>query len=93
MESDEYGILIETINKNYREQIRISINEYLGNRYLDIRVFYKNVEEYFPSKKGVTLQVEKYHELLDGIVQLGEALGYGLQSEDGENNLSSPPPP
>jgi hypothetical protein len=82
MENDQYGILIHSFNKNIREQVRVSINEYMGKKYLDIRVFYKKDDRYLPSKKGVTIPEEHYPDLLEGIVLLGETQGYDLQSDD-----------
>ncbi len=81
-ESDEYGLLIHSFKKNAREQVRILLNEYKGTRYVDIRVFFWNGEKYLPSKKGVTLGEDKYHELLSGVLQLGETLGYDPLSEE-----------
>ncbi len=84
LDTDKYGVLVHCFDRNSREQIRISINEYMGTKYLDIRVFYKDKrsEEYLPSKKGVTLATDKYPELLDGIIELGETLGYDLGSDE-----------
>jgi|TARA_B100002003_G_C13652533_1_gene331890 hypothetical protein len=53
----------------------------MGRKYLDIRVFYKKDDHYLPSKKGMALPEEKYPELLEGIVLLGETQGYDLQSD------------
>lgn len=84
MDSEDYGVLVHSFDRNSREKIRICINEFKGTKYLDIRVFYRSreSEQYLPSKKGVTLPIDKYPELLEGIVQLGETLGYDLQSTE-----------
>lgn len=83
MEKEEYGILVDSFEKNAREQIRVSINEFKGNKYIDIRVFFKDANgmQYLPSKKGVTLSEKKYPELLEVIVRLGEALGFTVSEE------------
>jgi hypothetical protein len=80
MEKEEYGILVDSFEKNAREEIRLSINEFKGNKYIDIRVFFKgaNGTEYLPSKKGVTVSAGKYPALLEAIVQVGEALGFDV---------------
>jgi hypothetical protein len=80
MEREEYGILVDSFEKNAREEIRISINEFKGNKYIDIRVFFKGMDgvQYLPSRKGVTLSAGKYPALLDAIVQVGEALGFDV---------------
>lgn len=79
-EPDEFGIPVHMFDKNSREQIRISLNEYMGFEYIDIRVFYKSDEGYRPTKKGVTLSKDLYAELFLGVLQLGEALGIDEQA-------------
>ena len=85
MEKEDYGIVVDSFDKNAREQIRISINEFKGNRYIDIRVFFKDADgrDYLPSKKGVTLSDTRYPQLLDAILQVGEALGFSLADQEG----------
>ncbi|MFA5628780.1 MAG: transcriptional coactivator p15/PC4 family protein [Dehalococcoidales bacterium] len=82
MESEEFGILIHSFQKNSKEQIRIMLNEYKGTKYIDIRIFFmgKDREEYFPSKKGITLSENKYNDLLEGCIILGETLGYNIET-------------
>jgi Transcriptional Coactivator p15 (PC4) len=78
--NDDYGIPIHTFAKSKREQIRISINEYQGHEYIDIRVFYLADGEYKPSTKGVTLKKDLYPELLKGVVELGASMGVDPES-------------
>jgi hypothetical protein len=45
--------------------IIISISEFNGNKYLDIRKFFRNEEEKLqPTKKGIALSKEQYKEVL-----------------------------
>jgi len=83
MDKEDYGIVVDSFDKNAREQIRVSINEFKGNRYIDIRVFFKDPDgtQYLPSNKGVTLSHIKYPQLLDAILQVGEALGFTLADQ------------
>jgi hypothetical protein len=74
--NDEFGVPVHVIPKGPREQIRISLNEYRGFDYIDIRSFYLSDHGYRPSKKGVTLKKDLYPELFRGIMQLGETLGF-----------------
>jgi len=74
--SDDFGIPIYVIQKTKKEQIRININEYHGFKYIDIRSFYLLNDQYKPSKKGITFKTDLYQEMLQAIVELGEALGY-----------------
>ncbi len=73
---DEFGVPIHVIAKNDREQIRISLNEYHGAEYIDIRQFFLVQDGFRPTKKGVTLRKDLFPELLSGIIQLGDTLGF-----------------
>ena len=80
VESDEFGVPVHIIGRNQREQTRISINEFKGNTYIDLRIFYKSDEGYRPTKRGLTLKTELFPELFRGIVEFGNALGFDEQS-------------
>ena len=74
----EYGVLVHSIQRGKRNQIRISLNEFKGREYIDLRLFFLNntdEEEYRPTRKGVTLPTEDYGELLKGVIELGTTLG------------------
>ncbi len=73
---DEHGLLIASISKGSSREIRISLNEYKGTRYIDIREFFEIDGEFRPTKKGVTLRVDRFEELAEAILELGETLGY-----------------
>jgi len=52
------------IEKNKNEIIRISIDEYKGEKLLNIRVFYKNKEgQWAPTKKGIAIRLEQFSSL------------------------------
>lgn len=82
--SDDFGIPVHVIKKTGKEQLRISINEFHGFKYIDIRSFFLLENDYKPSKKGITLKTDLYPELLQGIVELGEALGYTEKDINGD---------
>jgi hypothetical protein len=43
------------ISKNRREEVRISIDEYKGRKFVSIRVFYSDKDgEFRPTRKGIT---------------------------------------
>ena len=73
----EFGVPIHTIQRSKRLQLRISLTEFKGNDYIDIRMFYSTPEDetYRPTKKGVRLSTDSYGELLIGILELGNTLG------------------
>ena len=79
-EGDEFGLPVHVFAKNKREQLRISINEFKGINYIDLRIFYNSGSGYKPSRKGLTLAKEQYIELFRGIVELGGALGFDEQT-------------
>jgi hypothetical protein len=72
----EFGIPVHTLQKNNREQVRISLNEYKGVEYIDIRIFYQAKDEFKPTRRGVTVPKRLYPELLQGMIELGHMLGF-----------------
>ena len=56
------------IEKNSRESIVVSETEYKGNKYVDVRVFYKDTDGSLkPTRKGVSVRPEKVAELRDAL--------------------------
>ena len=56
------------IEKNSRESIVVSETEYKGNKYVDVRVFYKDTDGSLkPTRKGVSLRPEKVAELVTAL--------------------------
>jgi hypothetical protein len=57
--------LIATFEKSRREEVRVSIDEYMGKKLVNIRVFYKPEKggEWLPGKQGVAVSVDRYREL------------------------------
>ncbi len=67
--------LIATIEKNADEEIRVSLREYKGHAFIDIRVYWKPPEgEPGPTKKGVTLNPELFPGLKKAMGALEAAL-------------------
>ena len=51
------------------------MNEYKGKKYIDIRTYFEADDgEYKPTKKGVTLSIDLYNELKEGIERLESLL-------------------
>ena len=71
----ENNVTRTVIEKNSRESIVVSETEYKGNKYVDVRVFYKDgpEETLKPTRKGVSVR----HEQLDELVSALSALGIG----------------
>ena len=70
------GILVHSINKRHNEQIRFSISDFNNTKYIDIRSYFlsRDGSEFRPSRKGVTLPISMFKELLDGVTNVGKAL-------------------
>lgn len=47
-----------------REPIFISISEFKSSKFLDIRKFYKEGNDWKPTKKGITINSDQFDELL-----------------------------
>jgi len=74
--SDEYGIVAHAFMKSRTEQVRFSLNEFRGVKYIDVRVYYLAPEgTYHPTKKGVTFKPSQLADLMEGVVALGELVG------------------
>ena len=61
--------LIATVPRSATEQLQISINEYKGKSYLDLRIFYTTDDgiNRLPTKKDVTVSPENLELLKDAI--------------------------
>lgn len=69
-------VVVYEFQKNALEVVRMFLSEYKGKSYINIRVYYKNPpsEEYFPTKKGLTVSLDLFPELQKGIKLLGKAI-------------------
>lgn len=67
--------LVSTIEKNPEEEIRISLREYKGHPFVDIRIYWRRPDgEPGPTRKGVTFNPEFYPEFKKAIMALEEML-------------------
>ena len=67
--------LLTTIPRSATERIEVSINEYKGKKYLDLRTFYTTDggANWLPTKKGITVSPDNLELLKDAIEQaMGE---------------------
>lgn len=71
------GVLIGAVGKRSNEQILIGLREFRGARFIDIRAYFETDDgEWRPTKKGVTLPIDAYHDFAEVIAGLGETLGF-----------------
>ncbi len=72
------GVIIKDIQKNNSEIIRIEVSEFKGRELINIRIWYSTIDGgsgdliYKPTQKGVTLNINEFKELKDGIDRLDQ---------------------
>lgn len=61
--------ILATIERSDTEQLQISVSEYKGRSYLNMRIFYTTDEgaTWLPTKKGVTFAPDQLDLLTDAI--------------------------
>lgn len=74
---------IAVVEKNSREEVRVSLDEFAGVQVVDVRIFadFKTgpLAVRGPTKKGVTLKVEKLSALIQALLTAqAEAVRRGL---------------
>lgn len=71
----ETSQLVAQFEKNSKEEVRFSVDDFHGRKIINMRVYYKvDGNEWRPGKQGLALSVDRYRELADAIVKLGEDL-------------------
>jgi hypothetical protein len=69
------GDVIATVEKNSKEELRISIDEFHGRKLINFRIFYRSSSgDWLPGKQGMALGVDRYRELAAAMVVVGEKL-------------------
>lgn len=74
--NDEFGVPIYTFLRGTQQQYRISLNEYRGHRYIDLRIFWASPNGWRPTRRGITLPPDLLPELVRGVFAVAEALGH-----------------
>ncbi len=75
MSEETFGEAIVKFEKNSKEEVRVSVDEYRGRKIINIRVYYRNeAGAWLPGKQGIALSVDRYRDLADAVLQLGEWL-------------------
>ncbi|MEE8461291.1 MAG: transcriptional coactivator p15/PC4 family protein [Acidobacteriota bacterium] len=66
---------IAEMEKGPTEKIFFNLSEYKGKKYADIRIYYEDDEgEWKPTKKGITLTLDRFAEFKDKLGALEEFL-------------------
>jgi hypothetical protein len=67
--------VIAQFEKNSKEEVRVSIDDFHGRKLINLRVYYRSSDgEWRPGKQGLALNVERYRDLADALVKVGEVL-------------------
>ena len=71
------GNVVHKFQKNATEEVRFTLEEYKGRNCLDIRCYLlppTGQGKAKPTRKGITLRVEQFHDLEKGIASLSKAV-------------------
>ena len=68
--------IIGEIQKNQKEKIIVSTNEYKGNKYIDLRVHYEDETsgDYRPSKKGIAVNPKILPQVVEMMLEAAEQI-------------------
>ena len=68
--------IIGEIQKNQKEKIIVSTNEYKGNKYIDLRVHYEDETsgDYKPSKKGIAVNPRILPQVVEMMLEAAETI-------------------
>lgn len=62
-------VLVRSIERGLGDRIHVRVSQFKGRVYLDVRNFYEDeAGEWKPTRKGVSIPVEFYGELMDALV-------------------------
>jgi hypothetical protein len=75
MSNDDSSEVIAKFEKNSREEVWISIDDFRGRKLINLRVHYRSpTGDWLPGKQGIALSVERYRDLAEAVLLLGEKL-------------------
>jgi hypothetical protein len=75
MNEEQRGEVVAKFEKNSREEVWVSVDDFRGRKIINIRVHYRSeTGEWRPGKQGVALAVERYRDLAEAVLKLGEKL-------------------
>lgn len=66
---------VAQFEKNSKEEVRVSIDDFHGRKIINLRVYYRaDGGQWMPGKQGLALAVDRYRDLADAVVRVGEEL-------------------
>lgn len=86
--------VVSTFKRNPTEEVRATLKEFRGRRYLDLRIYYQDdAGEWKPTRKGVSLSTDFMPELKEAVLALENALNdeddEGEDENENENEESA----
>jgi len=72
---DDSSQLVAQFEKNAKEEVRVSIDDFRGRKIINMRVYYRSDNgQWLPGKQGLALAVDRYRDLADAVLRVGEEL-------------------
>jgi len=67
--------VVSSFKRNPTEEVRATLKEFRGRRYLDLRIYYQDDQgEWKPTRKGVSLSTDFMGELKEAVTAMETAL-------------------
>jgi Transcriptional Coactivator p15 (PC4) len=67
--------VIARFEKNSREEVWVSLDDFHGKKLINLRVHYRSEGgEWLPGKQGLAVSVDRYRDLAEAILKIGEEL-------------------
>lgn len=77
--------VVSSFKRNPTEEVRATLKEFRGRRYLDLRIYYQDDQgEWKPTRKGVSLSTDFMDELKEAVGAMEAALKEEEKESDGE---------
>ncbi len=69
------GEIVAKFEKNSREEVWVSVDNFRGRKIINIRVHYRSeTGNWMPGKQGLAVSADRYRDLAEAILKLGEKL-------------------
>lgn len=69
------GEIVAKFEKNSREEVWVSVDDFRGRKIINIRVHYRSeTGNWMPGKQGLAVSADRYRDLAEAILKLGEKL-------------------
>lgn len=73
--ADDDRDVVAKFEKNSREEVWVSVDEFRGKKIINVRVHYRSEQgDWKPGKQGLAISVDRYRDLAEAVLQLGEKL-------------------